>query len=147
VGGISSRSTRQGILTFLEKKGVHPTGLRLMTSGKGCTAAKVTVTITESYLVEETSFWPEGTRCRRWYGEAAWNQKLDNTNNDEGEQYQRSNKGYRNTTQNKYNRDDYDNYNSNEDERYGYTNSNNGQYKQSNDRYTDYNQSSYHNSS
>jgi hypothetical protein len=72
VGGIKSNSTRQGICNYLEHKNIHPTAVRVMSSGRGCLAAKLTVPSFEGVSLEDKQFWPSGVYCRRWYGETAW---------------------------------------------------------------------------
>jgi hypothetical protein len=71
IGGIRSNSTRQGMCNYLAHKNIHPTAVRVMSSGRGCLAAKITVAAFEGVSLEDKQFWSSGINCRRWYGETA----------------------------------------------------------------------------
>lgn len=87
IGGIARTSNRDGFLRFLEQRGIHPTGLRMINTNRGSLAAKVTVNQSDGYTMENKTFWPGKFYCRRWYSNNAWNEKFVATNIDDGTNY------------------------------------------------------------
>lgn len=82
IAGISSRSTRTGLMNYVSKKGVKITHFVLFKPrypGARLTA-KINVSPKDSELLESGDFWPEGVSCRKWLGQRAWKEKIDSEN-------------------------------------------------------------------
>jgi len=79
VGGISKKSNRSGMLRFLKENNIHPQSLRLIDTGRGSLAAKVTVHQEEWESIENRRIWPRKMYCRRWYSEMEWESRLYTT--------------------------------------------------------------------
>ena len=86
VGNIGSKSNRAGLVQFLNELGVEPVGVRIITTNRGCLAAKITVYASDRYTVEAAT-WPKKVYCRRWYGKQTWNARADGQYEDERTAY------------------------------------------------------------
>lgn len=94
LSGIDYRSTRSGILHFLETKGVTVTYLQIFKS-KGNTqfiTAKINVKSSDAEFVVNKNFWPKGVKCRQWYSQREWFNRCNN--DDEAENHPNTNYGY-----------------------------------------------------
>ncbi|CAC5372012.1 unnamed protein product [Mytilus coruscus] len=81
LSGIDNKSTRSGILQFLEVKGVNSTFLQLF-HGKynySRISAKLNVTEESASIIETEAFWPAGVRCRRWLNNHDWQNRCNET--------------------------------------------------------------------
>ncbi|CAG2250537.1 unnamed protein product [Mytilus edulis] len=79
LSGIDNRSTRSGILQFLEVKGVNTTFIQLF-HGKynySRISAKLNVTEESASIIETDEFWPAGVRCRRWLNNHDWQNRCN----------------------------------------------------------------------
>ena len=72
IGNIGAKSNRSGLVHFLKEYGVEPVGVRIITTSRGCLAAKITVYASDRDVVEN-AVWPKKVYCRRWYGKQSWN--------------------------------------------------------------------------
>ncbi|CAC5398849.1 unnamed protein product [Mytilus coruscus] len=81
LSGIDNKSTRSGILQFLDVKGVNSTFLQLY-HGKynySRISAKLNVTEESASIIETEAFWPAGVRCRRWLNNHDWQNRCNET--------------------------------------------------------------------
>ena len=78
VSGIDPKSTRSGIITYLEQRDVHVTFLRLFNTKHNSyrTAAKLNVSESSASIVESPNFWPNGISCRKWISNREWNKRF-----------------------------------------------------------------------
>ena len=66
-------STQRGLETYLSLRGVSPTELSLFENKEGKVVAKMSVPHYQGNIIEnDDSFWPQFTKCRRWYSRNAW---------------------------------------------------------------------------
>lgn len=87
IAGISSRSTRTGLMNYVSKKGVKITHFILFKPrypGARLTA-KINVSPKDSELLESGDFWPEGVSCRKWLNQRTWKEKIDSENQKKGD--------------------------------------------------------------
>ncbi|CAG2220218.1 unnamed protein product [Mytilus edulis] len=77
LSGIDSKSTRSGIMTYLESRDVQVTYLRLFQSRNSLryVSAKLNVSENCANIIEGENFWPIGVRCRCWLSNQAWYQR------------------------------------------------------------------------
>ncbi|CAG2232272.1 unnamed protein product [Mytilus edulis] len=78
LSGIDSKSTRAGILSYLETKNVHVTYLRLFSTRNNDRRISAKLNIAENCaeIVETENFWPKGVYCRKWLSNREWNQRF-----------------------------------------------------------------------
>lgn len=78
LSGIDSKSTREGIIQFLEHKNVRVTYLRIFSQREHqrFVSAKINVPDECAERVKESDFWPTGVSCREWLSDRDWKQKL-----------------------------------------------------------------------
>jgi len=78
ISGIDPKSTRSGIITYLEQRDVHVTFLRLFNTKHNSyrIAAKLNVSESSASTVESHNFWPSGISCRKWVSNREWNQRF-----------------------------------------------------------------------
>lgn len=74
MSGINAKSTRNGIWSYLTKRGVHVTYLRLFNTKNNARviSAKLNVSTSSADLVESSDFWPKGVHCREWLSNREW---------------------------------------------------------------------------
>ncbi|VDH93289.1 Hypothetical predicted protein [Mytilus galloprovincialis] len=77
LSGIDSKSTRSGIMTYLESRNVQVTYLRLFQSRNSLryVSAKLNVSEQCANIIEGENFWPSGVHCRCWLSNQAWYQR------------------------------------------------------------------------
>ena len=74
LSGIGVKSTRSGIMSYLEKKGVRATYLRIFQQRERARflSAKLNVSDECASIVETDNFWPPGVLCRKWISNRDW---------------------------------------------------------------------------
>ncbi len=74
LSGIRSTTTRQGIINYLKERGVSVKGLRIFDNKHSSisVSAKLTIPTSESSIVDDVQFWPDGVFCRRWLSVNQW---------------------------------------------------------------------------
>ena len=74
LSGINSKSTRTGIVKYLEQRGVHVTYLRLFNSSNYSRfiSAKLNISDDCKHLIDTENFWPIGVHCRKWMSNSEW---------------------------------------------------------------------------
>ncbi|CAG2248803.1 unnamed protein product [Mytilus edulis] len=85
LSGINPKSTRSGILAYLEKENVHVTYLRLFNPKHSAqrVSAKLNVVENCADYVEAHNFWPDGVQCRKWLSNYEWNHRFSNETENE----------------------------------------------------------------
>ncbi|CAC5405418.1 unnamed protein product [Mytilus coruscus] len=68
LSGINPKSTRSGILAYLEKVNVHVTYLRLFNPKHSAQRLSAKLNVVENCAdsIESHNFWPDGVQCRKW---------------------------------------------------------------------------------
>ena len=73
ISGIDPMSTHRGLESYLYLRGVTAIELSLFENKKGALVAKLSIPYYQGKIIEnDDSFWPQFTRCRRWYSNNAW---------------------------------------------------------------------------
>ena len=87
LSGIDPKSSRSGIISYLNKKNVHVTYLKLFNTGntKRRISANINVSKNCESIVELDGFWPEGVFCRKWFSNNEWYQRFSNEADDVGQ--------------------------------------------------------------
>ena len=85
LAGIKSKSTKDGILKYLEQKGVKPAFLQLFSDryNPNRISAKLHVNEDSEGIIKSENFWPPGVRCRKWLSKCVWQQKWNDANENE----------------------------------------------------------------
>ncbi|KAK3104967.1 hypothetical protein FSP39_014230 [Pinctada imbricata] len=83
LSGIDNRSTKSGILSYIESKGVRVTHMILFNARteRSPLTAKINVPLQHASLIEPGRFWPKGVRCRRWLSNREWEEKCAQSDN------------------------------------------------------------------
>lgn len=67
LSGIAENVTREMILSYLSKREVNPTLLRIFSSRrKGTVSAKLNVRISDANTISKDNFWPKFVVCKPW---------------------------------------------------------------------------------
>ena len=82
LSGIGRRSSKEGILNYIEQKGATVSHFILFKpkSPRARLTAKVNVALRDADLIESDNFWPDGVQCRRWYSVRQWEEMCSNRN-------------------------------------------------------------------
>ncbi|CAC5396962.1 unnamed protein product [Mytilus coruscus] len=85
LSGIDSKSTRSGIMSYLESRNVQVTYLRLFQSRNSSRymSAKLNVAENCANIVESENFWPINVYCRRWLSNQEWYQRVSESTSDQ----------------------------------------------------------------
>jgi hypothetical protein len=78
ISGIGHRSTRLGLLYFLQQKGISVSHFVLFKPKYPGSRmnAKINVAPADAEIVESPGFWPRGISCRPWLSEREWDNKI-----------------------------------------------------------------------
>ena len=87
LGGVKDGVEAHAIKEFMEKKGVHPTFVRMMKSKrKGTVGVRINVTAADLKVTLESGFWPKNIYAREWLSKERWEKRLTKFNSSTDEQ-------------------------------------------------------------
>ena len=75
--GIDARSSRNGILKYLENKNIIPTHLQLFNGKYNSWFISAKLNALANALLLSENFWPAGVRCREWLSNREWANKYE----------------------------------------------------------------------
>lgn len=77
IGNIDQKSTKSGIVHYIESKGPKVTHIAIFSGRNGKFAAKINVDNEHAELLDQPDFWPNNVRCRKWMSNNRWKRKLE----------------------------------------------------------------------
>lgn len=81
IGNIDSKSTKAGIVHYVENKGVKVNRIALFNGRNNTLSAKINVENTNASLLEQKGFWPANVFCRRWMSNTKWQKRFERETN------------------------------------------------------------------